>query len=789
MKISWNHLQSFFADKLDRALVLERLTMAGLEVEDDSPVAPEFSGIVVGEVVECIKHPDADKLSLCKVNVAETEPLQIICGASNVAVGVKVPCAKVGAVLPGDFKITERKMRGIVSYGMLCSGTEIGYPSDVDGLLLLDGNAPVGLDIREYLDLNDSIVEFKITPNRGDCLSYRGLAREVAALTAVALKPQVNIENKLNSLSSTLKLEVQASNECPHYVGLAIHAVNNQLSSPDWLIRVLERSGIRPISPLVDVANYVMLLFGQPLHTFDLNKVSSGVTVRMAQVGEELKLIDGSTAKLQENTLLIVDNLNNKPVAIAGVMGSLDSGVSVATTELLLESAFFTPDTIQGKAKLYGVSSDAAFRFERGVDPEIQHDAINLAAQLIIDICGGRVGEYIHFDKETTLRASHKISLSFLEIERLVGQAIPHNVITKILSDLGCIVSVDGNLLEVIAPSYRFDLQIKQDIIEEIIRVYGYDRIDAQMPVLAHALESLDTKLNKNVKLKQVLSGYGFNEIISYAFIEEKYAKLFSDGNEVVRLQNPIAGLNVMRSNLLAGLVKSLQYNVNRGQESIRLFELARVFHGETVEAQPLHLAGLMYGKYSSLNWSLTPREIDFYDLSQVLQEILSSYGTVELEAESNASYMHPGRSAAVLLNGNKVGVICQLHPSLSNELGLDILPYVFEVDIGVLEEASDISLQNISKFQKISRDLAFVLDKSVEVGAILQRIAQLKLSELIDFNVFDIFSGGSLGANEKSVAVNFVFQSDKTLSDEDVNPALELVKNLVVNEFNGNLR
>ena len=792
MKISWNHLQSFFADKLDKEFVLERLTMAGLEVEDETPVAPVFSGIVIGEVMECIKHPDADKLSLCKVNVAEAEPLQIICGASNVAVGVKIPCAKVGAVLPGDFKITERKMRGIVSYGMLCSGDEIGCPSDVDGLLLLDADAPVGKDVREYLDLDDSIIEFKITPNRGDCLSYRGLAREVAALTGNALKPAVNIVNSLNKLSDTLKLEVLAVNECPHYVGLVIKNIDNKITSPSWLIRILERSGVRSISPLVDIANYVMLLLGQPLHTFDLTKVASGVKVRMATSGEELKLIDASTAKLQTNTLIIADG-ENKPVAIAGVMGSLDSGVSADTTALLLESAFFAPDIIQGKAKFYGVSSDAAFRFERGVDPEIQHDAINLAAQLVVDICGGAIGEYIHFSNNSAGAETQKINLSFKEIELFIGQSIPVVTIIQILTNLGCICDVNGDLLVVTPPSYRFDLRIKQDIIEEIIRVYGYDRIEAKMPILEHSLEALDPKLQKIANLKQTMVAYGFSEIISYAFIEEKYANLFSTlAVGVVRLQNPIAGLNVMRSNLLSGLIKSLQYNVNRGQDSVRLFELARVFHGETIDAQPLYLAGLIYGKYVSSNWALASREVDFYDLSLVLQELLAAFGKVELRATGSsggAEYMHPGRTANVLLNGNQIGYICQLHPALTGELGLESLPYVFEVNIESISLSEDISLNTVSKFQKVSRDLAFVLDKKIEVGAILQRISQLKINELISFNVFDIFSGGSLSSNEKSVALNFVFQSDKTLSDEDVNPALELVKNLVVNEFNGNLR
>lgn len=789
MKISWNHLQSFFSETLDKNLVLERLTMAGLEVEDEFPVAPEFSGIKIGLVTECVKHPDADKLSLCKVDVGGEEPLQIICGAPNVKVGVKVPCAVVGAILPGNFKITERKMRGIVSYGMLCSGDELGCPNDVDGLWLFPDDAPIGADVREYLDLNDIIVEFKITPNRGDCLSYLGLAREIMALTGTPLKCAPEYVSYLTNPSSEMAIDVIDSDACSHYIGLKIENVNNSGATPLWLTRLLERSGIRSISPIVDITNYVMLSLGQPMHAFNLNHVKHGIKVQMANNDAELKLLDNSTAKLSDNTLVITD-AEDKVVALAGVMGGLESGVIANTSSILLESAFFAPEFVQGKTKQYGVSSDSAFRFERGVDPQIQHDAINLAASLICEICGGTASYYIHFVDPKHNVEPEPISLTFAEINRLVGEEIPQQQIITILKNLGCMVELSTESVSVIAPSHRFDLNIKQDIVEEIIRVYGYDKIEAKLPNVFYTFNSLDERSEQLFGFKYTLVSHGLNEMVSYAFIEDKYASQFSDNSfNQVKLQNPIAGLNSMRNNLLPGLIKSLVNNVNRGHDRVRLFELARVFHGEDAAQQPLYLAGLIYGRISSLNWSAEPRNVDFYDLKLIVEEMLFNCGDLAFTADSSIMHCHPGRSARVVLNGIVIGFIGQLHPKYSQELGVNHLPYIFELNLQHISSKQSITLQAVSKFQKVSRDLAFVIDSKVVVGAILQHIKQLKIVELIDVAVFDIFTGGNLAPSEKSVAINFVFQADKTLTDDDINPSLELIKNLVCDKFAAKLR
>ncbi len=789
MKISWNYLQSFFEEPLDKASVLERLTMAGLEVEGEASVAPEFSGIVIGKVIECERHPDADKLSICKVDVNKEEPLQIICGASNVKVGVKIPCAKVGAVLPGDFKIAERKMRGIVSYGMLCSGDEIGYPDGVDGLLLLPEDAPIGTDIRDYLDLDDTIVEFKITPNRGDCLSYQGLVREIAALNNTKIKECANLINYLVTPATEFKLNVEAKNACPHYVGLMINQVNNNVQSPAWLVKILERSGIRSISPLVDITNYVMLVLGQPMHAFDLAKISGGLNVRLAKPGETLKLLDGKLATISTDTLVICDG-QNQPAAIAGVMGGNESGVTSETTAILLESAHFAPDAIRGKAKHYGVSSDSAFRFERGVDPEIQHDAINLAAKLVQEICGGEVLQYVHYSNPEQQQNTNTIKLNFRQINEFVGEHIDDQLILSILANLGCKVVVDNGELSITTPSYRFDLAIKEDIIEEIVRVYGYDRITPIMPKLHYTMNSLDQHSQKLNGLKQTLVSNGFSEIISYAFIEDKYAEIFADKQKpLIKLQNPIAGLNVLRNNLLSDLAKALQHNVNRGVDSLKIFELARVFHSEEATGQPLYLAGLIYGKNNQISWAEKVRDVDFFDMKFAVEELLNTFGNLKFIADTNNPVCHPGRTAMIELNGQVIGFMGQLHPRLKQELGLDKLPYLFEINLELIGMPQEPQVRSISKFQKVSRDLAFVFDEKIAIGGVIDSLKELAIPELISVRVFDIFQGGNLEANQKSVAINFMFQADRTLTEEEISSYLLLIKQLVTQKFGAELR
>lgn len=782
MKLSLNWLESYFITKPDWDLVLSKLTMAGIEVEGIESVAPPFSGIVVAKVVECQKHPEADKLSLCKVDAGDGELLQIICGASNVKAGIKVPLAKIGAVLPDGLVIAERKMRGLTSYGMLCSGNEISTPDGIDGLMILNDDAPLGASIRDYLGLDDQVVEFKITPNRGDCLSIQGILREISALTEYKIRPIEEV-SVTAQIQDQIQVIMDAPSVCQNYILLVIKGVNNKVTLPDSMQKRLSRSGIRSISPIVDITNYIMLELGQPLHAFDANKVGNTLQVRMAKDKEELKLLDGKTAELKENTLLICDSQNN-PAAIAGVMGGFDSGITVDTVDLILESAFFTPHAIAGKSKQYGVNSDAAYRYERGVDPKLQHKAASLAADLIIKLCGGKIGRVQII---SNVMDKVPITVDYTAINHLIGAIIPKVKIIEILSKLGFSVSHDEQLVTVTPPSYRFDIAIKEDIIEEVARVYGYDSIEPIMPVAGYTMAKPESK---NI-IKQVLSGHGFSEIVSYAFIEEKYETMLGNHRyKAIRLQNPIAGLGVMRTALFAGLVKSLINNLNRGHRHVRLFEMARVFYGEGELFQPVKVSGLIYGDQYVPNWASEKREADFFDLKHIVEILLTGYKGVRYEAYTDSDVFHSGRTAKIYLMDKQVGLIGQLHPKHGQELGLSLLPYMFELDLSIMEEYNEsINVNQVSKFQRVERDLAFMLPEKTPVADIISCIKSSGIEYLQDLNVFDVYQGENLEHGIKSVAFSFIFQGAKTLTEDEINGSTTKIIDIVNKTFKAQLR
>ncbi len=789
MKIALSWLEEYFIDKPNWDFVFDKLTGAGIEIEGIEPVAPYFSGIIVAEVVECERHPNADKLNLCKVNVGNNELLSIVCGASNVEVGVKVPCAIIGAVLPDGLVIAERKMRGVTSFGMLCSGDEIAMPNGVDGLLLLPQDAPVGLSIRDYLSLDDKIIELKITPNRGDCLSIRGLLREISSLTDYTYKYSDDYILK-TTISDKIKVNVDVAEACPNYVGVIIKNINNKVKLPDFIIKRILRSGYRSVSPLVDIVSYVMLELGQPLHTFDYEKIGDSVRVRFANENETLKVLDGTVVTLTTDTLVICGE-DNHVVAIAGVMGGLDSGVCVDTTSVVLESAFFKPDVIAGKTKKYVVSSDAAYRFERGVDTKIQEKALRYATQLIIQYLGGEAGQTVsvsHINEEQ----KPSIKVKFSEFEALIGIKLSDEEITAILTKLEFnIVKQDKVMLDVTPPSFRFDIAIKEDVIEEVARVYGYDNIPAVLPVVNYTMDAVNPLQTRINKIKSSLVSRGYNEIISYAFIEDTYAKIFqSPEGVVVSLKNPIAGLSVMRSTLFAGLVRTMQNNINRGAESIKLFELARVFYSEDENAQPLKIAGLLYGNRDQINWSNQRCEVDFYDIKSEVEILLNNTSEIKFVACADYQFLHSGRCAKIYACGKEIGIMGQLHPLVGQTLGLDSLPYMFELDINALTEHDIVfSFQPISKYQKVTRDLAFITDSSLSVGLMINYIKSCNIDDLRDVVVFDIYKGSHLGEGKKSIAIKLIFQADKTLTDEEIEVKVNQVIKNSVEQFNIKLR
>ena len=795
MKLSLKWLENYFTLKPDWELVWERLTAAGIEIEDIKPVGADFSGVVIARVIDCVQHPDADKLKLCTVDAGDADTYQIVCGAANVTAGVIVPFAKIGAVLPNGMVIAERKMRGLTSFGMLCSGEEIGISDDADGLLLLNIDAPIGVSIREYLALDDKIIEFKITPNRGDCLSVQGIVREISALMGYNTKSvfegvdsSIN-GNNIGSENAKVEVENLAKEACPNYLTLVIKGVNNTISLPQNILQRLELSGFRSISPIVDLANYVMLETGQPLHAFDLGQVGNKLTVRYACANEEFKLLDGKEVVLKPNTLIIAD-ANNNPAAIAGVMGGFNSGVTTATTDIILECAFFTPEVISGTAKLYGVNSEAASRFERGIDYAMQQKVLRYVATKIQNYCGGEIGELnitSYEDKELPT-----IELPSLKVQQLIGIFIGADLIQELLTKLDFIVKVlNHNILSITVPSYRFDIKIAEDIIEEIARSYGYDNIPAIMPTAQLNFlknTSITTKLQN---FKKLMVNLGFTEIISYAFIEDKFEEILGKPDtNAIKLQNPIANLNVMRTSLIADLVKTLKYNVNYGHKDVKLFELGRVFYNETMDEQPLKLAGLIHGNQIMTNGLNTVKAVDFYDLKSIVESVLSEFYEIKFVPCKDYSVLHSGRCAKIYAGQIELGIIGQLHPKLCQELGLSVGPYIFELDLNrITKLATNFELRDINKFPRVERDLAFIMNYNVNVGDIISTIkVETRLKNLIDANIFDIYQKQDEG-NIKSVAVNFVFQANKTLTDDEIKKDMEIITNTVCSKFNATIR
>lgn len=640
---------------------------------------------------------------------------------------------------------------------------------------------------------NDKIVEFKITPNRGDVLSVLGLLREISVLTNYTPnKPAKNIEFK-SSTNDKMQIEIIAPDACPNYQVLVIKNINNKVVLPDEIIQRLNASGNRSISPVVDITNYVMLELGQPLHAFDLDKVGNKLRVRYAKSNECLKLLVDVEAKLTDKTLLICD-AGDRPAAIAGVMGGADSGVIETTSHIVLESAFFVPDIISAKAKFYGVNSDSAYRFERGVDPQLQNLAIRYAASLIVKYCGGEIGLIA---AETNSVPAKQIHVSYAAINRLIGGDIDRKIVEDILIRLGCIINItkDDESLIITVPSHRFDLNIKEDIIEEIARVYGYDNIEAQIPTAHYTMNNISANLEQALKTKLVNLGY--NEIVGYAFVEEKIESLLGDRTYTpIRLQNPIANLNVMRTSLIADLVKTLQHNLNYGHKRLRIFELARVFQGEFKDQQPLKLAGLIYGDFTNLNWSSPKRLVDFYDLRNDVEVLLSGLRDIKFVSCDNNPVFHGGRCATIELCGKVIGILGQLHPKYKAEFDLTELPYLFEIDIGfIANQRPAILVKEVSKFQKVERALAFLIEERVNVGDILEIILKANIPYLLTANVFDIYQGDKLadtklnGSSVKNVAINFLFQGNKTLNEEEINFSMALVQQRIQENFTIQLR
>lgn len=791
MQFSESWLRSLCNPPLSTEQLCHVLTMAGLEVEEAKPAAADFSGVVVARILTAEKHPDADKLKLCTVDAGQGVPLQIVCGAPNAAVGLTVPCALVGARLPG-VEIKQAKVRGIESFGMLCSARELGIAEDAGGLLVLPDDAPLGSDIRRYLDLGDTLITLKLTPNRADCLSLAGIAREVAALTGAPLTlPGIASVAEASTLQRAIALD--AMDACPRYCGRVLDGVNARAATPEWMRRRLERSGVRSISALVDITNYVMLELGQPLHAFDDAKLSGAIHVRYPQPGETLLLLNGQTVEPTSDTALIADD--EKALALAGVMGGEDSSVTADTVRVFLESAFFTPAAIAGKARRLGFSSDASHRYERGVDFELPGRAIERATQLVIEICGGAPGPVVEQVAPEQLPVRRPVCLRPQRVRKVLGIDMASATMESLLTGLGLQVEPQGENFLVMPPSFRFDIEIEEDLIEEIARLHGYDNIPSHPPLARATMMPVTESSRTPMQVRRLVAGRDYHEVVTYSFVDAAWEADFAAIAQPIVLANPIASqMGVMRSTLIGGLVDVLVTNRKRQAERVRIFEVGRCFtRSEASEAvagfaQPLRLAGLAAGLAAPEQWGLPARPIDFYDVKADVEALFAPRRVAFAKVEHPA--LHPGRSAEVLLDGCSLGVLGELHPRWVQKYELGTAPVVFELDLPALLETPLSGYDPVSRFPAVTRDLALVVSQTQAAGSLLSALQAGAPAIVQEIALFDVYQGQSLGENKKSLAFHIVMQdTQRTLEEAEVDSVVALLLHVAQDKFGASLR
>jgi len=790
MQISEAWLRSYVNPAISTEELVEQLTMAGLEVDSVEPAAAKFSGVVVGEVLSMQQHPDADRLRICQVAVGEAEPLQIVCGASNVRVGLKIPAALIGAILPGDFKIKKSKLRGEESFGMLCSEKELGLAADANGLMELATDAPVGVDIREYLSLDDSIIEVDLTPNRADCLCVEGLARELAVLNKMDwLTTQV--DKVPISHQDALTVSVEAIEACPRYLGRLIKGVNAKAVTPLWMQERLRRSGLRSLGPLVDVTNYVLIELGQPLHVFDAEKLSGGITVRWAKTDECVTLLNSQVIKLDNEALVIADD--KQALALAGIMGGNDSAVNDETQSVFLECAFFAPQNIAGKARQFGLHTDSSHRFERGVDPTLQARAIERATQLIIGIAGGSAGPITEVTTESTLPQRQAVFLRRQRIEKTLGIALVDEQVIDIFQRLGMTVQIQNDGWQIIPPGFRFDITIEADLIEEIARVYGYNNLPNSSLLMRSELSPATEAVLDLDRVKDLLVDRGYQEAITYSFVDEDIQKAVAPEMEVIRLKNPISSeLAVMRTTLWCGLLKAALYNTNRQQNRVRLFETGLRFikkDGDT--HQQKMLAGLVLGSAYNEQWGEKARKVDFFDIKADIQAIFALTGCEVQYSSAQQSALHPGQTAEILsLNGEKIGWLGMLHPNLEKQLGFDTQVFLFELDQNRVLNKRIPVFKSLSKYPSVRRDLALIVKEEVSASEIINCIKGSAEPALQDVIIFDIYRGKGVEEGSKSVALSLIMQDDtQTLTDSEIDAIVSRLLYLLTNKKNAKLR
>ncbi len=794
MLVSESWIREWVNPEISAGELAEKLTLAGLEVEAITAAGPDPlpTGVVVGEIAAVASHPRLPKLNLCQVNTGSGQLLSIACGAANARPGLRTAVAGAGAKTGGS-TIARKEVRGAISEGMLCSAMELGLVDSSDGIIELNQDAPLGTDIVDYLALRDPVFELALTPNRGDCLGMVGVAREISALTDARLEvPMINAIQPMVSRSLDVRLE--AVDACPRYVGRAIQDVDMSARTPDWMVERLRRSGMRSINPIVDVSNYVMHELGQPMHAFDLNRISGGIVVRRAHQGEELELLDGSTVKMSPRNLVIADH--QTAIALAGIMGGKDSAITDQTTDIYLESAFFQPGDILGKARQFGMHTDASHRFERGVDSGLQVSAMERATDLIIGIAGGSAGPVTDAVERSALPQPRRIRFDYKEIERVLGIRIPDEDAARILRRLGMSLTDSESGWEVVPPGWRFDISGQRDLVEEVGRCYGFENIIPAAPLASHRTGRHREGVITRHDIQQTLIQRGYHETMTYSFVDRTAQQNLLDRRDAIPLVNPIAdNMSVMRQSLWPGLLEALRNNLNRQESRVRLFELGHVFEradNERKSQEKNYLAGLISGLCQPGQWGYDPREVDFFDLKGDLEAVLNLSGNPDQVQfrRFQHSALHPGQCARIEYENEVIGMAGRLHPARQKfyEAGQPV--YLFEIDLVFLTRPELPEFSEVSKFPALQRDLSILVDEEIEVQAVLEiiRIGGGKLLKKLE--LFDIYREQKLDKNKKSLAVSLTFQSDSSsLTSREIEAVTDRIIELLDSKTGARLR
>ena len=786
MQLSKVWLQEFFNKPIDKVDLDEILTMAGLEVEEVKYLSKLSELIVVGEIVNIENHPDADRLKVCQVNVGLKKTLQIVCGAPNARTGIKAPCALVGAKLI-DFEIKKARLRGVESNGMLCSAKELGISEESDGLYELDLDKKPGQLITDALLLNDSIYTLSLTPNRADCLSMTGVAREVSALLDIPLK---EIKDKLLKESFTIDqvVRILEKDSCARYCGIQIKNINNKVTLPAWMSQKLNRSGIESINPVVDITNYVLLEMGQPLHAFDQSQINGDISVRKANKNESLELLNDQDIKFEGNELIIADN--KKPLALAGIMGGKESSIGINTNEIFIESAYFDPTSIAGRARSFGLNTDSSHRFERGVDFENTVSALKRATSLITEFCGGNHSNILDIKNNLPLRKP--IELRIQKVSSILGVSLNKDDIGSVLTQLKLNFIEQKDSFIVTPPSFRFDLLIEADLVEEVIRIYGYNNIPALTPTSKSKMLASPNDRKSIYSIKSSLSVLGYNEVVTYSFINKNTEEKLHSNSDIIELTNPIASqMNVMRSKMWGSHIETLIYNLNRGQNQIRIFEIAPVYKKVKSEfKENLMLSGLVHGDYIPEQWIGKKRKVNFFDLKGDIETICSNTLSFNTPNENIPEAFHPGQVAELIVGKNLVGWLGQLHPAWQQKYELPGKVYLFELLMENLVNLQKLDTKLATKFPPVRRDISVVVDSHIRIGDIVNEVKSQDINRVIDFYSFDVYEGVGIENNKKSIAFLILMQDTyKTLEDKEVNIVVDQVLAILKSKFKAKLR